>query len=326
LNEDNKKGQLVHQHNRKLKRKKNESYKSRKEQKIENENDEDNYSQGSSDEENGHHVSDPDDDSEPTTNDDEETIADRRNWRRKGYRLYRLDNPTSILIEQRTTTAATNEAATELIVLNEGVFTRIKVAMEESVPFVQGMSQNIFCGDFPIFQEKLTRTGVQAWSIAKLPDSSSDYVFSLLDGPELYLLKTNAIELFTKTPIEICPYLIYHSKLNLIFAYESKQILTITNEGIVEKSRLFEKYIDDQKIISMTFDGEGMIYILIQYTRLDIDQYSILKFDQKVEFIEKIKSNQSHYKIITHMVVSSDGRTFYFSDYDDGTVFKWSKT
>ena len=83
LNNNKNNVQIVWQHNRKF-------------QGI-NEDNDDQYSQGESDDEETPRVSDPYEDSEPSTDDDEETIENRRNWRRHGWRTYQLDNPCSIL-------------------------------------------------------------------------------------------------------------------------------------------------------------------------------------------------------------------------------------
>ena len=111
-----------------------------------NVDDNEGYSQGESDDENlARRVSDPFEDSEPSTDDDEDTINNRRNWRRYGWRTYQLDNPCSILF-----LAEENQ----LIVLNEGVIKILKIQSEQDRLFAQGPSKNIFLHDYNIFDQE----------------------------------------------------------------------------------------------------------------------------------------------------------------------------
>jgi hypothetical protein len=102
-------------------------------------NNDDYYSQGESDDEETSRVSDPFEDSEPSTDDDEEKIVNRRNWRRYGWRIYQLDNPCSILFLKENN---------QLIVLNEGVITVLRIQIENERPFVQGSSKKNFLLSF----------------------------------------------------------------------------------------------------------------------------------------------------------------------------------
>jgi hypothetical protein len=210
LNNSNNNVQVVYQHNRNFK------------EKTMNEDD-DYYSQGESDDEETSRVSDPFEDSEPSTDDDEEKISNRRNWRRYGWRMYQLDNPCSILFLSEDN---------RLIILNEGVITFLTIQLEDNRPFVQGPSKNIFCYDFDVFNNNDDRRrGIQPWSIART-STVGVFIFSLLQGSQLYSLdirNENAIiQKFTTTIINNCPYLLFHPQSNIIFIYDSTQILVMS--------------------------------------------------------------------------------------------------
>jgi len=234
--------QIVNQHNRKFQ--------------GENLTD-DYYSQGESDDEEMTRVSDPFEDSEPSTDDDEEKITNRRNWRRYGWRIYRLHNSGSILFLKENN---------QLIVLNEGVITFLKIQIENERPFVQGSSKNIFCYRYDVFNRDDKRKGIQPWSITST-STVGFFIFSLLGGSQLYSLdirnQNTIIEKFTTTSVNSAPYLIFDPQSNKIFVYDSTQILAVSlDDKTVVKLDL--SFIEQGKTISsIDIDKMGHIYIFI---------------------------------------------------------------
>jgi hypothetical protein len=286
--------QIVNQHNRKFQ--------------GENLTD-DYYSQGESDDEETTRVSDPFEDSEPSTDDDEEKITNRRNWRRYGWRIYRLDNPCSILFLKENN---------QLIVLNEGVITFLTIQLENERPFVQGSSKNIFCYDFDIFNKDNKRRSVQPWSITST-STVGFFIFSLLEGSQLYSLdirnQNTIIEKFTTTSVNSCPSLIFHSQSNKIFVYDSTQIfaLSLDDKTIVKVDLPF---IEQGKTIStITIDKMGHIYILSDSIIFKCIFQSQLHL---VESLGKINVSIS----FPQMIVTSQGNEFYFSDMELGYIYR----
>lgn len=303
-NEDNVK--VVCQHNRKFE-------KMNTDEENDNDDDDDQYSQGESDDEEIPRVSDPYEDSEPSTDDDEETIENRRNWRREGWRFYQLDNPCSILFLQENN---------QLIVLNEGVITFLRIQLENQRPFVQGSSKNIFCYDFNVFNQDDQRKSIQPWSITTT--STVDFfIFSLLQGSQLYSLdmrnENPLIEKYVITSINDCPYLVFHSQSKQIFVYNPSQILSISLE---DKSinKIDFSFIEEGKSISnITIDKTGHIYILSD----SIIYKCILQSTQLhlIQCLGKINLSISY----PQMIVSNQRNEIYISDMEAGSIYQLKK-
>jgi hypothetical protein len=295
LNNNTNNVQIVCQHNRKF-------------QGISPNKDE-NYSQGESEDEDTARVSNPYEDSEPSTDDDEETIENRRNWRRQGWRNYQLDNPCSILFLEENN---------QLIILNEGVITFLSIAMENDRPFVQGSSKNIFCYDFDVFNQAGKKLSIQPWSISPTLINGF-YVFSLLDDSQLYSLdirnENTIIEKFIKPSVNNCPYLLFHSQSNQIFVYDSTQILAISiNDKTTIKIDL--PFINQGKEISaMTVDKTGYIYVLSDSTIFKCNWQSQFHL---VQCLGKIEPSRNY----SQMIVTSQGNHFYFSDTETGCIYQ----
>lgn len=299
-NEDNVK--IVCQHNRKFGNKNTDE-----------ENDDDHYSQGESDDEEMARVTDPYEDSEPSTDDDEETIENRRNWRREGWRYYQLDNPCSILFLQENN---------QLIVLNEGVITFLRIQIENQRPFVQGSSKNIFCYDFNVFNQDDQQRSIQPWSITTT-STNGFFIFSLLEGSQLYSLdmrnENPLIEKYVTTSINDCPYLIFHSQSNQIFIYNSSQILTISFEN-KSINKIDLPFIEEGKLIStITIDKTGHIYILSD----SIIYKCILQSTQLhlIQCLGKINLSISY----PQMIVSNQRNEIYISDMEAGSIYQLKK-
>ncbi|CAF3733328.1 unnamed protein product [Rotaria sp. Silwood1] len=295
--------EIVRQHNRKF----------RKDNINGDDNDDDEYSQGESDDEREMpRVSDPFDDSEPSTDDDDEKIMNRRNWRRYGWRTYQLNNPCSRLFLSENN---------QLVVLNEGVITFLTIELHDNRPFVQGASKNIFCYDFDVFDNNSKKQSIQPWSIS--PTSKpAFFVFSLLEDSQLYSLdmqnETTIIEKFTTTSVKYCPYLVFHSQTNKIFVYDSTQILAISLD---DKSTMKVNlpFIEEGKSIStMAIDRAGYIYILSNSTIFKSIWQSELHF---VECLGKLDVLIS----CPQMIVTNQGNEFYFSDMEAACSYRSSK-
>lgn len=272
--------------------------------------DEDAYSQGGSDDERDiPRVSNPFDDSEPSTDDDEERIDDRRNWRRYGWRHYRLDNPTSILFLSESN---------QLIVLNEGVITFFTVELVDNHPFVKGASKNIFCYDYEVFNNDPTVKSIQPWSITST-SIPNFFIFSLLDSSQLYSLdmqhETISIEKFATTPITYCPYLIFHPQSNKIFAYYSDQVFAISlDDKSVTKVNL--SFIEQEKTVSsIAVDKAGYIYILSNSTIFKCSWQSELQF---IECCGKLDTLID----CPWMIVTSQGNQFYICEVSGNSVYR----
>ncbi|CAF1151112.1 unnamed protein product [Rotaria sordida] len=286
---------------------------SRKFQGMDVDDDNENYSQGESDDDRDMpRVSDPFEDSEPSTDDDEEKITNRRNWRRYGWRIYQLDNPCSILFLSDNN---------QLVVLNEGVIKFLTIELEDNRPFVQGPSKNIFCYDFDVFNNGGKRLSVQPWSIA-LTSTVGVFVFSLLDNSQLYTLDTRnqntIIQTLTTTVIHNCPCLLFHPQSNKIFVYDSTQILAMSpDDGTTVNVDL--PFIERGKIIStMAIDKIGHIYILSDSTIFKCTWQSQLHL---VECLGKIDVSISD----TQMIVTDQGNQFYFPDMGKGCLYRCRK-
>ncbi|CAF0978274.1 unnamed protein product [Adineta steineri] len=273
------------------------------------------YSQGESDnEEEMPRVSDPFEDSEPSTDDDEEKVTNRRNWRRYGWRIYQLDNPCSILFLSEQN---------QLIVLNEGVITFLKIQIENNRPFVSSPSKNIFCYDFDIFNENGKKQSIQPWSITStLIDKY--FIFSLLDNGQLYSLDMRndeniIIEKYLNTEIHNCPYLIFHSQSNKIFVYNSNQIFSISvDDRTIIKIDL--PFIEKDKTIStITIDKNGLIYI-ISDSKLFQCNYHQLQI-QLIQCLGIIQVNMDY----PQMIITKTDNQFYFSDIGTNSVYRWKK-
>ena len=290
---------LVRQHNRKkLKRDEEEE-----------DDDEDGYSQGESDEED--RVLEPYEDSEPSTDDDEETIADRRNWRRENWRFYQLDNPTTMFF---------NSNSKELIILNEGVFTFLNIRFEDEYPFVDGPSRNIFCYDFDIFIENnKPKLGIQPWSIT--PTSIQGfYLFSLLDGNQLYSLDlTNQkpiIEKFIKIPIQSCSFLLFHLQSNRILIYDSKEMFSLSvNDKTLNSIDISFLVGQDPPISTMTIDKQGFVYILSNKNIFKCSFQSEMKLIECLGEIDRMITSPS-------MIFHQQTNRFYFSDFENNCVYE----
>jgi hypothetical protein len=300
LNNNKNDVQIVNQHNRRFQGKKMDD-------------DIDEYSQGESDEDpEMRGLSDPFEDSEPSTDDDEDKITNRRNWRRYGWRTYRLDNPCSILFLSEKN---------QLIVLNEGVITFLTIELEDNRPFVQGSSKNIFCYDFDVFNQSKTRQSVQPWSIART--SKVDYfIFSLLQDSQLYsidMTNQNAIiEKFTTTNVNYCSYLLFHPQSNKIFVYDSTQILAMSPDDRTTV-KVDTPFIEEGKTISaMAIDKIGHVYILSDSTIYKCTYQSNL---QLVECLGKIDISMHS----PQMVVTNIENQFYFCDAQLDSVYRWRK-
>ena len=299
LNDSNTNPQVVYQHNRKLLGTNTNS-----------EDDDENYSQGESDDERDNpRVTDPNDDSEPSTDDDEESIADRRNWRRHAWRTYRLDNACSMLFLP---------AHDQLVVLNEGVITFLSIAMEDGRPFVQGPSKNIFCYEYNAIQKK----SIQPWSIA--PTSTDGFfIFSLLDSAQLYILdvrQDNAIiETFVTVPISYCPYLLFHSQRNILLVYDANQVWAVS---LVDKTinQLFITELEKEKAISaMAIDKHGYIYILSGSIILKYQWQYQLQLLERLENVEFVPSAN------VQLIVSGTGDELFLSNIDTNCIYRWKK-
>ncbi|UJR22848.1 hypothetical protein I4U23_025877 [Adineta vaga] len=284
--------ELVYQHKRKL------------------EEEDEEYSQGESDEEN--RVEDPFEDSEPSTDDDEDKITNRRNWRRYGYRIYQLDNPCSILYLHESN---------QFIVLNEGVISFLAIELENNRPFVQRASKNIFCYDYDIFKSNdTTRQSIQPWSITTT--SIKDYfIFSLLDKSELYSLDMRneniQIEKFTSTNINYCPYLLFYHQSNQIFIYDSTQIVVASIDDKTS-SKIDFPFIEQGKGIStMTIDKSGLIYILSDSIIYKCN-YQELKLNL-IECLGKLNVTMNS----SQMIVKNQGYEFYISNFQTSSVYRF---
>jgi hypothetical protein len=298
LNNSNNNSQIVYQHNRNFQGK--------------SVDEDEYYSQGESDDEETARVSDPFEDSEPSTDDDEDKISNRRNWRRYGWRTYGLDNPCSILFLPEDN---------RLIVLNEGVITFLTIELEDNRPFVQGSSKNIFCYDFDAFNNGSKRRSIQPWSIART-STIGLFIFSLLDSSQLYSLdirnENTIIQKFTTTVISNCPYLLFHPQSNIIFVYDSTQILVMSlDDGTTNKVDL--PFIEQTKGIStMSIDKTGHIYILSDstiYKCLWQSQFHL------VECLGKMDVSIN----VPHMSVTNGGNEFYISDIEVGCIYRSRK-
>ena len=290
---------LVRQHNRK-------KFKPNEEEKDDDDDDE--YSQGESDED---RVEDPYEDSEPSTGDDEESIADRRNWRREAWRFYRLDNPTTMFF---------NSNSKELIVLNEGVFTFLKINFENEHPFVDGPSRSIFCYDFELFIENnKPKVGIQPWSIT--PTSTQGfYLFSLLDGQQLYSLDlTNPkpiIEKFIEIPIKSCSYLHFHPESNRILIYDSKEMFSLSVKDKTLNSIDISFLVgQDPPISTMTIDKQGFIYILSNKNIFKCSFQSEMKLIECLGEIDRMITSPS-------MIFHQQTNRFYISDFENNCVYE----
>ncbi|CAF1223246.1 unnamed protein product [Rotaria sordida] len=253
-------------------------------------------------------VSDPFEDSEPSTDDDEETIADRRNWRRYGWRTYTLDNPCSILFLSEEN---------RLVVLNEGVITFMTINMENGRPFAQGPSMNIFCFDYEVF----TQHSIQPWSIA--PTSTVGlFVFSLLDSAQLYSLdiskESPVIKQMITTPVIYCPNLLFHSQSNTLFVYDSTQMFAVSLADGTVATVDFPKLEKEHTISAIATDKMGFVYILTALTIFKCTWTSQL---YPVERLEKIDVPST----CAHMVVTGAGTDFYLSDMDTGSIYHCKK-
>ena len=263
---------------------------------------EDYYSQGESDEETPR-VSDPFEDSEPSTDDDEEKISERRNWRRYAWRKYQLDNPCSILFLP---------TGNRLVVLNEGVISFMTIEMENERPFTQGPSKNIFCYDFDVFN----RRSIQPWSIA--PTSTDGlFVFSLLDSAQLYSLnvssETPVIEQLITTPVIYCPYLLFHIQSNTLFVYDLTQIFAVS---LADLSMV--KIEKEQPIGAMATDKLGFVYVFSAST---IDKCTWTSKLDLVERFEKIDVPTT----CSSLVVAESGTVFYLADLNANSVYRCKK-
>ncbi|CAF2833981.1 unnamed protein product [Rotaria sp. Silwood2] len=285
--------QIICQHNRKA-------------QGEDNEND-DYYSQGESDDEMPRE-SDPFEDSEPSTDDDEETIADRRNWRRYGWRTYKLDNPCSILFLPEEN---------RLVVLNEGVITFMTIDMENGRPFAKGPSMNIFCFDYEIF----TQNSIQPWSIAPTATVGL-FVFSLLDSTQLYSLdiskESPVIKQMIRTSVAYCPNLLFHSQSNTLFVYDSTQLFAVSLTDGTVATVDFPKLDKEHTISAITTDKMGYVYILTELTIFKCTWTSQL---HPVERLEKIDVPPT----CAYMVVTKAGTDFYLSDTNAGSIYRCRK-
>ncbi|CAF3316811.1 unnamed protein product [Rotaria socialis] len=305
LNKDKNNAEIVYQYNRKFQQSNNQNQNDDEE--------EDQYSQGESDDERDiPRVSDPFDDSEPSTDDDDETILNRRNWRRYGWRIYQLDNPCSILFLPENN---------QLVVLNEGVITFLTIQLEDHRPFVEGPSKNIFCYDFDVFNSDANRKSVQPWSIAPTLKINL-FVFSLLDDCQLYLLdmqnETTMIRKLTTTSIYNCPYLVFHCQSNNILVYNSTEILAVSldNQTVVEVNLEFMK--EKKLISSITIDKMGYIYILSQSILFKCIWQSQLHLIACLGKLDVLISSPQ-------IIVTDQGNEFYFSDMETACIYR-SKT
>ncbi|CAF2811942.1 unnamed protein product [Rotaria sp. Silwood2] len=298
-NNNNNNVEIVRQHNRKFQK-----------DNIDDDDDDDEYSQGESDDERDTpRVSNPFDDSEPSTDDDEERITDRRNWRRYGWRNYRLDNPTSILFLSENN---------QLIILNEGVITFLTIELNDDHPFVREASKNIFCYDYNVFNNGSKRQSIQPWSISST-SIPNFFVFSLLESSQLYSLdmqnETISIEKFATTSIEYCPCLIFHSQLNKIFVYDSNQIfaMSLDDKSTIKVNLPFTE--QGKTISTMTIDKTGYIYVLSNST--------IFKCIWQLEF-QLIECLGKLVVLINYpqMIVTNQKYQFYLSDMEAASIYR----
>ena len=299
LTDSNRQPQVIGQHNRKLLG-------------LPTNSDDESYSQGESDDDRDNpRVTDPNDDSEPSTDDDEESIADRRSWRREAWRLYKFDNPCSILFLP---------ASHRFIVLNEGVISIVAIDMENGRPFVQGPSRNIFCYECDVFQNK---QGIQPWSIAPTAVDGV-FIFSLLQSAQLYTLDIRqdkaTIEDFITVPIAWCPTLLYHPSSQQLLVYDNNQLWAI---AMVDKSiaRLALPDLEQENAITaIAKDQQDYIYVLSNST---IFKYQWQAQWQLVERFNDPNSTSSSY---LHLIVSGMGDEFYLSNTHTGSIDRWKKT